>query len=506
MRQRAYLLERYQLMLGYLGVLWVVMGAVYLLPLFSLFFWPEDLPHALPLGLVAGLLAFSGGGLWHRFLRNAPSREITMPEGAAIVTGAWFTATLTGVIPFLWGGGLGLGFTQAVFESTSAWTSAGLTVVDVTTAPQIMLLYRSTLQLAGGAGLAILALAAVSGPIGYGISQTEGRADKLAPHVRNSASIVLTLYSTYVVLGVVSLYIVGMSPFDAVNHAFTAVATGGFSTRAESIGYWDSAQVEAVIIVLMLLGSVNFLTVYTLLRGKWSAVAHNGELRLYGFLLLFGIALLLVLVTLGLYPTANKAVRVAVFEVVSAISTAGFNTVNYSDWGDFGFLLMIILMLVGGGSGSTAGGLKLSRIYVLYQAIRWEIHRASLPTNAVNEPRLWQGDGFSILTSDQVRSVGLFVGMYVSLVFVGSGVMVAHGYTLSESLFEFTSTLGTVGLSVGVTSPDAPVLILWTQVVAMLLGRLEIFAVFIGLRKMAQDGLEFVALGRKDELSGLRPR
>jgi trk system potassium uptake protein TrkH len=132
----------------------------------------------------------------------------------------------------------GLNFTQAVFESTSGWTTTGLSVVDVSVAPRLVLLYRSLMQLAGGAGLAVIMLSALAGPAGTGLSAAEGRADQLVPNVRRSAKLVVTIYSGYVIFGGVALNLAGMGWFDALNHAFAAISTGGFSTRAESIGSW----------------------------------------------------------------------------------------------------------------------------------------------------------------------------------------------------------------------------------------------------------------------------
>jgi trk system potassium uptake protein TrkH len=462
----------------------VIIGGLHLVPLLLIPFYPQDSPHAgafllagLPL-MVSGLLA------WRLYAPKEPL-SLTVQEGSVIVVVTWIIAVFAAAIPFMRIDGLT--FSQAVFESTSGWTTTGLTVVDVEKTPRVLLFFRSFIQRAGGAGFAIIALSAVAGSFGTGLVAAEGRADQLAPHVRYSASIVLRIYLGYIAFGIVALRAAGMGWFDAVNHAFTAVATGGFSTKAASIGHWDSPAIEAVIIILMCLGSINFFIAYTFMRGKFREVALSGELRLMLGLIITGTLLLLSIVTIGVYPSAEKALRVAVFEVVSALSGAGFSTTTYANWMDFGLLVLILLMLIGGGTGSTAGGIKQLRIYILYKSIRWEIQRAFMPRHMVNEPVIWQGEKHALLNDAQVRQSALFIGMYLTVYLLGSGVMAAYGYSLKESMFEFASALGTVGLSVGVIQPDMPEALLWLNACAMLLGRLEIFAVIIGMLKLLGD-------------------
>lgn len=485
MRYRRYLRSRYAGLLGYTGLLLMTIGGLFLVPLGMLLFYPEEAPYAGDFIIVAVPLILVGGLAWRRLTPADGSFSPTLQEGMVIVFIVWLVAVLLGALPLMLA--LRLDFTQAVFESTSGWTTTGLSVVDVEAAPRIVLFYRSLIQMAGGAGFVIIAIAALTGPAGAGLSAAEGRSDQLAPHVRRSAGIVMRMYLGYIVLGILALRVAGMDWFDSVNHAFTALATGGFSTRAASIGHYDSVAVEAVIVVLMLLGGLNFLTAYTLFKGQFRAFRLNGEIRLEVLLLLVAIPLLLLITTASLYPEVDKAVRSAIFEAVSALTGTGFGTVDHATWDAFGWIMLVVLMTIGGGSGSTAGGLKLGRVYIMFKAIRWEFHRAFLPTHAVNEPSYWQGEDRGFITDQLVRRVAIYGFVYIAFLFLGTAIIAAHGYTLGESLFEYASTLGTVGLSVGVTAPDAPHSMLWAQSVGMFLGRLEFLAVFIGGAKLIAD-------------------
>lgn len=322
------------------------------------------------------------------------------------------------------------------------------------------------------------------------IAAAEGRNDQLAPHIRKSATIVLQMYTGYAIFGIVALTLAGMNIFDAINHAFTAISTAGFSTRPESIAYWDSFAIEIITMMLMILGATNFFIAYTFLKGKFVAVWKSAELRLLVFLLTGVTILLTAFVTHYTEPDIGRSVRAALFNAVSALTTTGFSTVDYRPWADFGWMILILLMLIGGGAGSTAGGIKLMRVYIIYKAIIWEIRRSFMPPHMVNEPAVWQGERRELLNDRWVRQTALFVGIYIGFFLLGSGLLALHGYSMKESLFEFASALGGVGVSVGVTQPNTPPLILWTMNTGMFLGRLEFFTIIVGVLKIISDARE----------------
>lgn len=484
MRYQAYIRSRYRVLWRYIGLIWMFIAVVMLSPLLILPFYPEEAPLA-PGFLLPAVPFLLLGFLLYKWLYVEGDTSPTFQEGMAVVVVAWLAAALIGALPLLILAELNV--TQAIFEATSGWTGAGLTVVDVTEMPRLILIYRSILQLVGGAGFVIIVLSAITGTAGAGLTSAEGRDEQLAPHVRESAEIVVRLYVAQVILGIIGMLVAGMPPFDAVNHTFTALATGGFSTHPESIGFYDSPAIEFVTIVLMILGSINFLTAYIFLKGKWRPALRSGELLFLFFFIAFG-SLLLLLGTVGsVYGSLEEQVRVAVFETTAALSTAGLSITTYTQWNDFGILVLIILMVMGGSTGSTAGGIKLFRIYIMLRSLLWEFQRAFLPEHAVNRAVIWRGEQQVVLQDMHVRRVALFILAYGITLLMGTFVLVAHGYPLRDSIFEFASTLSTVGLSVGITQPDAPPLVLWTQIIGMLAGRLEFFALVIGLVKLYKD-------------------
>jgi trk system potassium uptake protein TrkH len=484
LREGEFLRARYGAIVSYIGVILALCALLILSPLLLLFVYPEeahDMWGFLTPCLVQGLL---GVFLW-RFYKPTSVVTLSIHEGGVIVLGSWTVVILFSAWPLM--SVHGLSFSRAIFEAVSGWTTTGLSVVDVSVASKMTLLWRSTMQLAGGAGLAIIMMSAIVGPTGVGISAAEGRSDQLVPHVRKSARLVLIIYIAYAATGVVAYWWAGMTVFDAVNHSFAAVSTGGFSTRTESIGYWNSAAVEAVTIPLMVLGNMSFVTAWLLWQGELVSVGRNGEVRLMAVLIPLSAAALFVLTCRGLYPQLGKALRVSLFEAVSALTTTGFQSVSYGNWNAFGVFILIVLMLIGGGTCSTAGGIKQFRIYMLFRMLIWEFQRALLPRTAVMERPIWEGNRRVFVDDARVLQVAVFVFLYLVTYVVGSLVLCACGYPLQDALFEYASAQGTVGLSVGVTSATMPDVGLWTETLGMFLGRLEFMVVIVSILKVGQD-------------------
>ena len=212
MRANSYLKQRYGLVLSYTGLILLFGGLLMLIPLLALTAWPGEWVHSTAFLFPAFLLSLIGSGMW-RLFKPDDSASLTVQDGGVIVVLSWVIVILCSAWPFVVV--QGLNFTQAVFESVSGWTTTGLSVIDVSAATHLILLWRSTTQLAGGAGLAIIMLAAIAGPIGPGLSVAEGRSEQLVPHVRKSAKLVVLIYLGYALVGTLAYWLVGMGFFDA---------------------------------------------------------------------------------------------------------------------------------------------------------------------------------------------------------------------------------------------------------------------------------------------------
>jgi trk system potassium uptake protein TrkH len=485
MRFDKILANKYRSILSHIGFVFIIIGGIQLLPLLLLPFYPEEICYSLTFILSALTLILLGGIIYLIFHKIQVRYSLSTQESGVIVLIAWLAAFLFSAFPFM--KILHLSFPLALFEAVSGWTTTGLSVVDVLSAPKIILFWRSIMQLSGGAGFAIMMVAALTGSSGTGLSEAEGRSEQLVPQIRRSAQMVLLIYCAYLIFGIVAYRIAGMPIFEAINHTFSAISTGGFSTHVESIGYWDLPGIELVTIILMILGNLNFVTAYLLIRYRVRSFLKNGEIRLFALLVPLCSAILFFSTVSQLYPHLSKSIRVSLFEVISALTTTGFSTVSYNSWNDVGIFVIIILMLIGGGSCSTAGGIKQFRIYLIMKSIIWEIRRLLAPQNRVFQNYTWAADQKRYIDDHQTNTIALFITIYLSTFTIGSLILTLSGISLKDALFEFASALGTVGLSVGVTSASMPKAVLWTEIVGMFLGRLEFYIIIVSIIKLIKD-------------------
>lgn len=272
----------FELMLDYIGVLLMLIGGIVLLPLLTLLWYPEEAYEA-KYFILPGIGSILLGYLLFYNIRGRETGRLQRNQDAVIVVTCWILAIMICALPFLLSGNYT--FTQAVFETTSAWSTTGLSVVDVEHTSHLFLMHRSTILFFGGIGLVLVMLSVLSDTYGMRLYAAEGHNDHLLPNLLKSARIILTMYLCYILSGVALYCLFGMPLFDALIHSIGALSTGGFSSHAQSIGYYDNIWIEMITIVLMLLGNINFLAHLFLIRGKLRNFFQYCEIR-FSFLVI----------------------------------------------------------------------------------------------------------------------------------------------------------------------------------------------------------------------------
>lgn len=466
----------------YIGVMLVFVAGIILLPILVLPFYPEEALY-ISCFLIPAAVAGTAGIFMNR-IRVPEDYRITAGNAATIVVGTWCIAAFFSALPFMLAGTLN--FTQAYFEAMSGWTTTGLSVIDVSESPRIFLIFRSIIQFFGGVGIVLIVVSALSESFGMTLFASEGHNDKLLPNIAKSARLIMKIYSGYFVAGTLLYVAFGMPVFDAVNHSMAALSTGGFSTKTLSIGAYDSLSIELVTVILMLLGSTNFYANMILVRGRFREFFRMGETKLMLSMTAALVPVVAYLSLFGLYGSLSSALRISFFNLISALTTTGFSTVSYNDWPDFAYLVIIVLMVVGGGIGSTAGGIKLGRINILFRQNIWLLKRKFMPERMVNKPAVYRPEGKTSIQPELYLESANYALTFMAFLLIGTCILTLSGYGLKDALFEFASALGTVGLSVGVTGIHTPPVALWTMTFGMLLGRLEIFVVFYSIINVAR--------------------
>lgn len=482
MDQKRRSISGYPLILNYLGIFAILIGLINLLPLLVILFYPQEIGEAKNF-VIPGLSAIFVGMIITLIFKGREKERLERSQDAILVVSIWILAIFISSLPFVLTNTYN--FTHAIFESTSGYSTTGLTVVDVTQTPNIYLFFRSLLQFVGGVGLVLVLTSAISDKFGMRLYSAEGHSDKLVPNLIRSGRMILSIYIGYILVGSIFLVIFGMTPFQAINHSITAVATGGFSTEALSIGAFDSVAIEITIIILMLLGGTNFFVHLMLIRGKLKNVFTHVEIKLVGILLVIFIPLLVINLISMYNGDFFYTLRVASFQFISAVTGTGFQTIpTFTVMPPTFMSVLVIVMVLGAGMGSTAGGMKQYRVALAFKSLYWNIreqfgHKKIIRTHFINKIGTK-----TIVSKEEVIQNYSFLMTYLLVFFTGTLIFTGFGYTIKDSLFEFASALGTVGLSVGIVSYTVDPLILWTSTIGMFLGRLEFFVVFIAAAKI----------------------
>ncbi len=475
----------YPLIINYLGIFAILIGLINLIPLIVIPFYPEEIVEAKNFYIPA-LATILIGALIVLYFRGREKDKLERSQDAILVVSIWILAIVASALPFVFT--KDYNFTHAIFESTSGYSTTGLSVVDVSVTPHIYLFFRSLLQFVGGVGLVLVLTSAISDKFGMRLYSAEGHSDKLVPNLIRSGRMILSIYIGYIFIGSVFLVIFGMTPFEAINHSITAVATGGFSTEASSIGAFNSVGVEVTIMVLMLLGGTNFFVHLMLLRGKFKNVFSHIEIKLLGILLIVFIPILVINIISIYDGNFFHTLRVASFQFISAVTGTGFQTISSFRVMPPTFItVLVIVMVLGAGMGSTAGGMKQYRVALAFKSLLWNIkeqfgHKKTIRTHFINKIGTK-----TIVSNDEIVQNYSFLMTYLLALVAGTLILTGFGFTIRDSLFEFASALGTVGLSVGIVGYDANPLVLWTTTIGMFLGRLEFYVVFIAMTKIFVD-------------------
>lgn len=475
----------YMLILYYLGLFSVFVGIIILSPLILTVFYPQEIKHAFYFLIPSGISFMFGFSIIFAF-KGKHRAHLQKKHDAVLVVFIWLFAIFFSAMPFYFTGNFS--FVQSVFEATSGYSTTGLTIVDVTQLPHTYLLFRSLMQFFGGVGLILFLTSFVIDKSGVRLYQAEGHVDKLLPNLIRSARAILLIYLFYIVLGSVLYIIFGMPAFDAVNHAISAVATGGFSVKAESIGYYQSLPIEIITIALMILGGTNFYVHLLLMKRKFKLAFNHVELKLLIYLTLIFVPLFIISLMRFKGLSFFESSRIGVFHFFSAITTTGFQTVPNMQFFPTPIIFhLIIIMMIGAGMGSTAGGMKLYRVSLAIKSSYWELKDITGNKKLIR-PHFLQRFGDKVkIDIHEINNNYAFLFVYLVILCIGISVFTFAGYDFSESIFEFTSTLGTIGLSYGVIGPHTSNVVLWTTIIGMLFARLESYIIIIAITKILVD-------------------
>jgi trk system potassium uptake protein len=470
----------FRIIINFIGILLMILSAF--IALCAIWDFVDGLQSYIPI-LISAFITFAAGFIFKWFTRRTDQKNIGKKEGYIIVTFTWIFISLFGALPFYLSGHIP-SFTDSFFETISGFTTTGATILtDIEVMPRSLLFWRSTTHWLGGMGIIVLTLAILPilgvGGMQLFIAEAPGTTpSRLHPRITETAKRLWLIYVFFTGLLCGMLMLGEMDFFDAINHSFSTMATGGFSTRNESIAAFG-IYTHYVIIFFMIIAGTNFSLLYFLLKGRYGLLINNEEFRFYilfmaAFTLLFTFSLYLLNV-FGL----EESFRNSLFQLVSIITTTGFITSDYLLWPGFLWFVIFLLMFTGGCIGSTAGGMKMIRHLLLFKNSSQELKRLIHP-DAVLPTRF---DGKTI-PHEIIYNFLAFFMLYIIVFMAGGAIMSLLGLEFKTALGATAATLGNIGPGIGNVGPvnnyaHIPLAGKWILSFFMLLGRLELFTVLI---------------------------
>jgi len=446
---------------------------------FSIYYGDNDIFVLLATGISIALFGFI---LY--YITKEKNKDVTKREGYVVVTLGWIVMSFFGALPFVIHGAIP-SFTDAFFETMSGFTTTGSSILNnIEAIPHGLLFWRSLTQWLGGMGFIVLSIAILPilgiGGMQLFVAEVPGPTkDKIHPRVRETAKRLWGIYVILTAAETLLLLVGGMNFFDAINHSFTTMATGGFSTKQASIAYFTSPFIHYVIIFFMFLAGMNFSLHYFSMHGQFKKVTENEEFKFYTFL----VVAFTIVISIGLFNTHHFGIettfRDSLFQVTSMITTTGFVTADYELWGVFYHTLFFLMLFIGGSAGSTGGGVKSVRHLLLIKNSTLELRRLIHPRAVI--PVRYNGTSVG---KDIIFNVMAFLLFYIAIFVFSTIVMTMVGLDFLTAMGSVATCLGNVGPAIEGVGPtdnfaNIPDLGKWILSFLMMLGRLELFTVLI---------------------------
>ena len=462
-----------------LGTLQIILGIFMLIPVIIQLIYNE-----LDSGFVsASIITIIFGVLF--FLSNLDhNKNIDLPQAFILTALSWISIAIFGSLPFIFSD-LSLKFTDAFFESMSGITTTGSTIItDLDNAPKGILLWRAILQWLGGIGIILMAITLmplmnIGGMQLFKISSNDS-AEKILPKSKEVSLRLIIIYSILTFTCGLFYKVFGMNYFDSLTHSMTTIATGGFSNYNESIGHFNSALIEINAIIFIILGSIPFIAYIKYLNGDKKIFYKDSQISFFLKTIVISVFIIFIFLVLKNINSETFLLREVIFNVVSILTGTGYVTTNYSDWGSFPLIFFLILMFIGGCAGSTACGLKIFRIHILYKFFVMQLKKYIYPRGVFV---LKYGD--SVLNEKFISSIISFVFLYIVIFFIITMLLSISGLDFITAVSGAATSISNVGPGLGgIIGPNGNFSLLpdfskWVLSIGMILGRLELFAIIV---------------------------
>ena len=473
-------MNNYKTVFFAIGVLLVILGAFMIVPFFVQFIYGEKNSTFLSSASVTAFV-----GILFILTNLEENRKLNLQQAFLLTTLSWLSIAIFGCLPFLFSN-LNLSLVDAFFESMSGITTTGSTVItNLDEVSKSILIWRAILQWLGGIGVIVMAITILPllnvGGMQLFRMESSDTTEKILPRTREITLIISIIYLSLTIICGAAYWFVGMNIFDSLAHSMTTIATGGFSTYSDSIGYFQNPKIEIISIIFIILGSIPFISYLKFIKGEKKAILKDTQIKGLIYILIISIFLMFLYLMLGNREIGVlENLRISSFNVVSILSGTGYVTDDFSSWGKFPLVFFLFLMFVGGCAGSTTCGIKIFRFQILGKFIINQVKKLVYP-HAI----------FSIkynnekITNSFIYSIITFVFIYFLIFFILATILSINGLDFITAISGSASAISNVGPGLGeVIGPNGnfsnlPDFSKLSLCLGMLLGRLELFAVLV---------------------------
>ncbi len=470
----------YRSIFNIIGILLCIEAIAMLIPLFvDLVYFNDDWKQFFYSSIITFFI-----GLVLFFSFKTEEVKIDVRQAFVLTILSWFLIAIFGSIPFIYTD-TSLGFTDSFFESVSGITTTGATVIeDLDSLPEGIIIWRSLLQWFGGIGIILLALAILPtlqiGGMQLLHMEHDDPYEKTLPKLNQ---FILEIFLIYILLSIICAmlyYFAGMSSFDSIVHAMTTISTGGFSSHNLSFAYFNSQKIEMISVAFMIIGSLPFVLYLQFLHGQRSSLFKDDQIKLFLIILILVIIFTAIWLSNFKSLSAYESIRLAIFNVTSILTGTGYSNNNFSNWGSFGSVIMIIIMFIGGCAGSTTGGIKIFRLQLLFRGAKAQIKKFTHP-HAVLLMRF----NDKTVTENTYNSIMGFFYMYIFIFLISAVSLSFLNIDFITAFSAAASAISNVGPGIGpIIGPEGNYSNLnyiakWILSITMLIGRLEIFTVLV---------------------------
>ena len=472
-------MSNYKTVFFTLGILQIILGISMIFPIIIQFIF-DELDSSF---ISASLITIIFGTLF--FLSNLEqNKQLNLQHAFLLTALSWVSVALFGSLPFIFSN-LNLTITDSFFESMSGITTTGSTIItDLDSAPKAILLWRAILQWLGGIGIIVMAITLmpimnVGGMQLFKVSNSD-TSEKILPKTKEISIRLIIIYLVLTFLCALFYKVFGMKYFDSLTHSMTTIATGGFSNYNESIGYFNSINIEITSMIFIILGSIPFIAYIKFLSGKKKIFFTDTQISSFIKIIFFSILFLFFYLTIFYKGFSEVSLRSITFNVISILTGTGYVTQNFDNWGSFPLIYFLALMFIGGCAGSTTCGIKIFRIQILYSFLKSQLKKIIYPR------------GIFIIKYDNnnvdekfMASIISFIYLYIIIFFIIAALLSLTGLDFTTSISGAATSISNVGPGLGeLIGPNGnfsqlPDFSKWVLSFGMILGRLELFAILV---------------------------